>query len=98
MAQRFLGETLAFALAFDPVEAGGVRLHARAERAAEQLVDGHVVKLAGDVPQRDVDGADRRDHRALAAVVARHVVHPVPQHFGVERIGADDAAAAAPCR
>ena len=90
MAKRLLGEALAFALSLDAVEAGRIGLHARAEGAAEQLVDRRLIELAGDVPQRDVDRADRGHDRAFAAVVARHVIHAVPQHFGVERIGAGD--------
>ena len=89
VAQRLVGEARRLALSRDAVEPGGVGLHATAKGATQQLVDRLPVELAHDVPERDVDRADRGDHRSLAAVVARHVVHAVPQHLGVERIAAD---------
>ena len=67
---------------FPAKEPRGVGLHARAKRAAQQLVDRLLERLAHDVPQRDVDGADRSDVGAL-------VVQPFPDDFVIERIAAD---------
>jgi hypothetical protein len=72
-----------------PIEAGRVGAHFTAERAAQQAMHRNAVCLAGKVPDRDVDRADRRDDRSLAAVIARRVVHPVPQDLGRERVLAD---------
>src|SRR5882672_8951032 len=48
------------------------------------------MKFPGYVPQRDIDGADGGHYRTLAPVVARHVIHPMPEDFDIERIGADE--------
>jgi hypothetical protein len=48
------------------------------------------VELAGDVPQGGVHRVDAGNDRAFAAVVARAVVHVVPQHFDVEWVVVDD--------
>ena len=87
--ERLVGETGRLALPRDPVEARRVSLHARAERAAQQAMHRHAVGLAGDVPEGDVDRADRGGHGALATVVAGHVIHAVPQHLDVERVRTD---------
>ena len=57
---------------------------------AEQLIDRLPIVFAGKIPQRDVDRADGRHHRTLAAEVAGGVIHLVPEHFDIERIGAKD--------
>nr|AIF26358.1 putative mandelate racemase [uncultured bacterium fosmid pJB190D12_contig II] len=90
VGERLVGEARRLARSRDAVETGGVGLNATAKGATQQLVDRLPVALAHDVPERDVDRADRGDHRSLAAVVARHVVHAVPQHLGVERIAPHD--------
>ena len=46
-------ESLRFALPLDAIEAGRVRLHARAKGTAQQSVDGQLMKFAGQVPERD---------------------------------------------
>ena len=45
--------------------------------AAEKLVDGYAEVLAGDVPQRDVDGAYRAHYRRPAKVAEAEHVLPV---------------------
>ena len=61
--------------------------------AADQLVDRPAAGLADDVPERDVDAAQRRRRHALAAVVLDAVVEVFPDHLDVERVAADDARA-----
>src|SRR3954465_1642842 len=73
----FLREARGCALAMDAIEAGRVRLHARAEHAAEQTRDRLAACLAGDVPEGDVERADRADDRAFLSVVACVVIHAV---------------------
>ena len=89
MALGFLREARGLAPAADAIETGGVRLHARPEHAAEEPRYRLAARLASNVPAGDVERADRTDERAFLAVVARVVIHPVPEHFGLERIGAD---------
>jgi hypothetical protein len=45
--------------------------------------------------QRDVQGADRVDHRAAPAVHRRADVQPLPDRLDVERVGADQQLAQA---
>ncbi len=47
-------------------------------------------RFAEDVPQRDVDGADRRHADALPPERHRLAIHVLPQELDVERIGADE--------
>src|SRR2546430_16312233 len=77
------------ALAADAMEAGRVGLHAPIENPAEAPRARLAARLARDVPARDVDGADGADHGAFLSVVARVVIQAVPEHPGLERIGAD---------
>src|SRR5438093_430163 len=59
--------------------------------AADQHVDGQSRGLAGDVPKRMLDSADRGvDHRA--ARKAREVVHGGPEVLDIARILADQPA------
>ena len=44
--------------------------------AAQQLVERHAEVLAGDVPERDIDGADRPHDRRAAEV--KGAVHILP--------------------
>ena len=89
MADGFFAQPFRFSLTLDTIEACRVRLHPRAECAAQQLVDRQAMKLSGNVPERDIHRADARHHRTLATKVARHVVHAMPEYFDVERIRAD---------
>ena len=73
------------------IQAGGVAIDLGAEGAADQLVDRLVAGLADDVPQRDVDTADRGDRHALGAVILDPVVEIFPDHLDVERIAPDHA-------
>ncbi len=61
-----------------------------AHRAAPQLVAGHAVHLAEDVPQRDVDAADRRAADDPAAVPEVLAEHHLPEVLDPRRILADD--------
>src|SRR5205085_863198 len=90
MALGFLREARGLALAADAIETGSVGLHARPEHAAEEPRYRLAARLASNVPAGDVERADRADERAFLAVVARVVVHAVPEHLGLERVGADD--------
>jgi hypothetical protein len=53
---------------------------------SEQLVDGLVTGLADDVPERDLDAADRRHHRAATLVLVTH--HRADDRLDVERVAA----------
>ena len=58
---------------------------------AEELVDGHLEVLAGDVPERDVDGAERTHHRRAAEVAP--AVHVLPVVLDPQRVLAHQVAA-----
>ena len=56
--------------------------------AAEQLVDGHAERLALDVVERDVDGADRGgEHAAALEILA--AVHLLPERARAHRVAPD---------
>src|SRR4029077_4182687 len=57
--------------------------------AAEQSIHRLALRLPTQVPERDVDAADRRDGRALATVPAGEAVHLLPEGLGLQRILAD---------
>ncbi len=62
--------------------------HAVAAPPADELIDGHTVRLSLDVPQRRFDSADRRvEHRPAGK--PRAVVHQPPQVFDPGRILSD---------
>jgi len=65
--ERRLAPAIVGTLAVAIVEAGDVGGHAGTERCAEQGVDGPVRRLAHEIPERDVDGADGRDELDGAA-------------------------------
>ena len=60
----------------------------RASRPAHQLIDRQAQRLARNVPQGDVHGADGLHRRSLLAVVAQRVVHLAPQDRTVQRVAA----------
>ena len=62
-----------------------------AHAAAQQLVDGNLEVLAGDVPERDVNGAERAHHRRAAEVAP--AVHVLPVVFDPQRVLAHQVAA-----
>jgi hypothetical protein len=86
------------ALAVAIVEAGDVGGHARTQRAAEQGVHGPIRRLAHEIPERDVDGADRRHELAALLRQRRDAAHArvsqreqvLPDALDAERILADD--------
>src|SRR5829696_2769021 len=53
---------------------------------AKQPVDGLVASLTYDVPERDLDAADRRHHRAAALVLVAY--HGADDGLDVERVAA----------
>ena len=71
--------------------------HPVTHRPAEQAVDRHVQRLAGDVPQRLVNTGDRRGEHRAAAVEVR-LGHRLPQALDVRRIAAHDELAEGPQR
>ena len=87
MLDGFGGQARGLALAFDAVKARGIGRYLGAKSTSQQGIHGHSISLARDVPQRNIQRADGRHHRALAPVVSSGVVHAVPQHFGGERVG-----------
>ena len=66
-----------------------IHLHPIVKSAPEQPAHRQARSLAADIPQGDVDRADRGDHRARATVVAGRVIHAVREDFGVARIRAE---------
>ena len=73
----FLVEAAA-GIGLDPVAAG-----------AEQPIDRHLGDFAGNVPQRDVDPADRLHHDAAPAVLPGTREHLLPQPLDQQRVLAD---------
>src|SRR5271156_1789513 len=57
--------------------------------AAEEAIERHFGDLAGDVPERDVDAADRIHDDPAAAVLAGPCEHLLPQPLDQERVLAD---------
>src|SRR5260221_14730348 len=50
----------------------------RSLAAAEKFGQRLAANLAADVPEGDVDGADRMDDHAASAIIASAVIHPLP--------------------
>ncbi len=71
--------------------AGGVALAVVARRAAEQLVHGHAERLALDVPQRQVERAERVDLLAARRIEPGDVRLPARSRSMLERVLADQA-------
>src|SRR6185295_20325443 len=69
--------------------ARGVALAVVTRRSAEQLVHRHAERLALDVPEREVERAERVRLLAARRVEPRDV-HFLPDRFGVERVLADE--------
>ena len=72
-----------------------VRAHAIAPDLPEELAHRLAERLAADVPERDVDAADRVDPDPAAADVDQAAVHRVPRAFDVERVAPDERRAEA---
>src|SRR5215211_7257118 len=69
----------------------GVETDLLAERAAQEAVDGNVLELAGEVPERYLDAAYRRDHRPrLSAREDVPAAHLLVESLHVARVLADD--------
>ena len=72
------------------VEAARVNRNPRLRAAAEQTIHRLLRGLAEQVPQRDVDRADRDHADALAAERHRLAIHVLPEKLDVPRIRADE--------
>ncbi len=57
--------------------------------AAEELVDRFVTQLAAEIPEREINGADRADRQTLATVIQAAAPHLVPETFDIARVGTD---------
>jgi hypothetical protein len=68
-----------------------VELDVLARLATEQLIERRVERLALDVPERQVDRPDRVQPLLAGRVEPVHE-RRLPDHLGVERVLADDAA------
>src|SRR4051794_34993317 len=73
----------------------GVRAHLVALLRAEQLAHRLALRLALDVPERDVDAADRVQRDPAAADVDQAAVHLLPEPLDVRRILTDEQVAEA---
>ena len=76
----FFGQTLHFALSLQAVEPGGIGLHVCAMCPTQQGEHRLAEDLTGQIPERNINGADRRDHRTLASIIAGFDIHVLPQH------------------
>ena len=70
----------------DVVVARVVGADALARAAPEQAVDGLAGRFAGEIPQRQIDGAQRPHLRARPAVIADGEEQIVPEPFAIARI------------
>ena len=70
---------------------GRVQLDVFARLTAEQLVERSTERLALDVPQREIDGAERVQPLLARRIEAVHE-RGLPDHLGIEGVAADDAA------
>ena len=70
----------------EPARVGGAAVH----RGAEQLPDRRTLLLAAQVPERDVETADRGHRGPLAPVPAGQVVEPAPELLRLGRVAADE--------
>ena len=75
---------------FVHVEAGVISRDLIAIGSAEKLVNGLTGMLAANIPQGEIDAAQRHDRHALASVKERGVVHLLPDCFHVQRVGSSD--------
>ena len=71
------------------IVAGGVSEHLLTQRSTEQFIDGLVLNFAVQVPQSDVDAADRNNSLSLATVRFGHTEHHIPNFFNGEAVFAD---------
>src|SRR3954449_11604566 len=78
-----IGERVAAPLT---IEASGIGLAPVAQRAADQAMHRQAEMPALQIPQRDVDCAQRFDREALLAVVAQPIIEALPMPLGGERI------------
>src|ERR1700689_4376718 len=84
-----LGGDAVGALAFLVEPAAGIRLDPVAA-GAEQLVDWQLRDFAGDVPERDVDAADRVHRDAAPTILHGAYKHSLPEPLDHQRILADE--------
>ena len=73
------------------LQLAGVGAQLFAALTAQQLVDGGVVVLALDVPERNIDGRDSgEDHRAAILAPEGGAVQLIPDDLMLQRVHADD--------
>ena len=70
----------------------GARVHPHlvAAGAAQQAIHRHLIELAGNVPQRHVNGRNHVQHQPAAAQVAMGAEQPLPVMLDPRRVFADD--------
>src|SRR5207248_8016539 len=73
-----------------PERAGRIRGNLGAQGATHELVHRDIEMLALDIPERDIDAAERRYDEALLALIAEAVEKLRPNPLGCERIGAEE--------
>ena len=64
---------------------GRIQLDVFARLATEQLIERHTERLALDVPQREIDGAERMQPFLARRIEAVHE-RGLPDHLGIERV------------
>src|SRR6185295_20001772 len=89
-------------LCFITPATAAVAFHSVATRAADEFEYRTAFRFAGNVPQREIDAADRSDVDAVPAEYrhgpaetlgkfgARSVHHPIPQTGNIPRVLADE--------
>ncbi|MNQ86353.1 hypothetical protein D3C85_1015450 [compost metagenome] len=73
-------------LAVQVVAAAGIGRHGFEFHGAQEFVQRQARRLGIQVPQRDIQRAQRPHHRALAALQQRFLVHGVPQALDGVRV------------
>ena len=69
---------------------GAIKADRLARLAADEIVDRLLPNLAEQVPEREVDGADRHDRQTLAAIGQRGAEQLVPDLVDVPAVFADE--------
>ena len=93
IAFHFLDDVIVRIAGGEPVGARRVGLDVGAQGPAHEPVNRRAEMLALDIPERDVDAAQRGDGEAFLALVAEFFVQQLPQAFARQRVLTDEIGA-----
>jgi len=96
IARRLLAQIGLVVRALAAIEPGRIGGDRHADRPAHQRMDGLPERPAGEVPQRDVDPAERLDGEALLAVIAEAGVEIFPDRLAGARVASREQLAVEP--